>query len=71
MICGLLKRNIDDETSAIDIMVKDIKTAFPEMKIEEAKQIMLKNKIGCLPILDHGELAGMLTKTDLEKLNLK
>jgi CBS domain-containing protein len=68
---SISKGNMDDEASAIDIMVKEIKTASPEMKIEDAKQIMINNKIGCLPILDHGELVGMLTKTDLEKLNLK
>lgn len=64
------KENIDQDASVKDIMVTDIKTAFPEMKIEDAKQIMLKNKIGCLPIIDLGELVGIVTKTDLEKLNL-
>ena len=64
------EETIDHDASVKDIMIKDIKTAFPEMKIEEAKQIMLKNNIGCLPIIDLGELVGIVTKTDLEKLNL-
>lgn len=29
---------------------------------------MLENKIGCLPILEMGELVGILTKNDLNKL---
>lgn len=65
------KDNIDQDVSVKDVMTKDIKTAPPGMTIEDAKQMMISNNIGCLPILDHGELVGMVTKTDLEKLNLQ
>ncbi|WP_456437116.1 CBS domain-containing protein [Psychroserpens sp.] len=58
-----------DDYSAGQVMQKEIKTAKPDMLIEEAESIMLKNNIRCLPILDHNELVGILTKTDLEKLN--
>ena len=47
-------------------MQKDIKIGFPEMFLDEAKSVMLENNIRCLPILDHDELVGILTKTDLE-----
>ena len=53
---------------AKDIMVKNIITVNSGTSIEDAKTIMRKNKIGCLPVLEFGELIGILTKTDLEKL---
>ncbi|WCO00701.1 CBS domain-containing protein [Psychroserpens ponticola] len=63
--------NVDkfDDHSASQVMQKDIKYGTPDMHIEEAKSIMLENNIRCLPIIDHNELVGILTKTDLEKLN--
>ena len=63
------REDIDDKDSAKDIMVKEIITTSPETKIEKAEEIMMENKIGCLPIIDQGELVGMLTKTDLKKQN--
>ena len=53
---------------AKDIMVKKIITVDSETSIEQANQIMLNNKIGCLPILELGDLVGILTKNDLDKL---
>lgn len=57
-----------DDLSAGEVMQREIKTANPEMLIEEAKALMLKHNIRCLPIIDHDELVGILTKTDLEKI---
>jgi CBS domain-containing protein len=53
---------------AKDIMVKEIITVDSETSVKKANRIMLKNKIGCLPILEMGELVGILTKSDLNKL---
>ena len=53
---------------AKDIMVKEIITVDSDTSIEQANSIMIENKIGCLPILEYGELAGILTKNDLNKL---
>ncbi len=53
---------------AKDIMIKNIITVDSETSIEAARNIMISNKIGCLPILELGELIGILTKNDLEKL---
>ena len=53
---------------AKDIMIKEIITVDSETSIEKAKSIMIENKIGCLPILEMGELVGILTKNDLNKL---
>ncbi len=75
-ITGLItKTNLDlilTQTNRLliakDIMVKNIITVNSDTSIEDAKTIMKKNKIGCLPVLEFGELIGILTKTDLEKL---
>jgi len=53
---------------AKDIMIKDIITVGCEVSVLEAKEIMIKNNIGCLPILEDGDLIGILTKRDVEKL---
>ena len=54
---------------AKDIMTKDIITATPETLIENAKKTMITNNIGCLPIIDDGELIGIFTKSDLLKID--
>lgn len=53
---------------AKDIMIKEIITVDSETSIEKANSIMIENKIGCLPILEMGELVGILTKNDINKL---
>lgn len=57
-----------DGYSAAQIMEKEIKTAHPDMLIEDAKSLMIEHNIRCLPIIDHDELVGILTNTDLEKI---
>lgn len=59
-----------DDYSASQVMQKDIKTGSPDMPIEWAKTLMLDHNIRCLPIIDHDELVGILTQTDLKKHNL-
>jgi len=39
-------------------------TITPDTIIEEAVQLMHDNKIGCLPVLEGGELYGIFTETD-------
>ena len=51
-----------------NIMIKDIITLSCDASILEAKEIMIKNNIGCLPILEDGDLIGILTKRDVAKL---
>ena len=37
----------------------------PEAPVQEAARIMAERRIGCLPVLQGGELAGIVTETDL------
>ena len=55
--------------TAKDVMVKNIITADSEMLISDARELMSKYEIGCLPILDDDELVGILTRSDLEKID--
>ncbi len=54
-----------------DIMIKNLVTISPEADIKEAVQLMLKHKIGCVPVVEGGELTGLLTETDILLLCLK
>ncbi len=37
----------------------------PEAPVQEAARIMAERKIGCLPVIQDGELTGIVTETDL------
>ncbi len=53
---------------AKDIMVKNIITVTSETSLEEASRIMVQHNVGCLPILEFGDLIGILTTNDVKKL---
>ena len=49
-----------------EVMVRDIRTATPDMPIEEAAKMLYTHRIGCVPVLDaDGTLVGILSETDL------
>jgi len=50
-----------------DVMTWGPMTVKPETTIREAAQIMHANKIGALPVIDRGRIAGMLTGSDVLK----
>ena len=50
-----------------DIMTKCIATLEPDATLAQAAQCMIDYKTGALPIADHGNLAGIITETDLLK----
>jgi CBS domain-containing protein len=54
-----------------DIMIKNLITISPDADIKEAVQLMLKHKIGCVPVVQGGELMGLITETDILMLCLK
>lgn len=63
-------KNMEEPTTSMtvkDIMVQDPITVQPNTEIIKARQIMLKNKIGCLPVIESGILVGIITKNDLSK----
>lgn len=64
-----IQKTKDDLVIAKDIMVKKVISVDPDTLIEDAKEIMIKNEIGCLPVIDGDELIGILTKSDLKRLD--
>lgn len=48
-----------------DVMIKDVVTIAPEAMVQEAAELLLKHRVGCLPVLDRGGLVGILTTSDL------
>lgn len=50
-----------------DVMRTSVITVTPETTVTEAKELMTKNNISKLPVLDHDKLVGIITKNDLLK----
>ena len=47
-----------------EVMTKKVITIAPGATIREATALMLKKRIGCLPVLDGEALVGLLSETD-------
>lgn len=56
-----------NRTSVDTVMIKlkDLVSISSEKLLEEAASVMLAHDIGCLPVVDNGELVGILTQNDL------
>jgi CBS domain-containing membrane protein len=50
-----------------DIMTCNAETVEADEDLSTAAQIMLDNKFGCLPVVEEGALAGILTEADFVK----
>jgi acetoin utilization protein AcuB len=48
-----------------DIMVEDVMTIEEDTPIEEAARVMTDRRIGCLPVIQDGDLVGIITDNDL------
>jgi acetoin utilization protein AcuB len=48
-----------------DLMTPDACVGSPEMQVRRAANLMRSRAIGCLPVIDHGKLVGIVTATDL------
>ena len=47
-----------------EAMVADPLTTTPNTPLEEAAAVMLRKKIGCLPVIDKGKIVGIITESD-------
>ena len=50
-------------------MVENPITIGPGETIKNANRIMRENRIGCLPVVNQGELIGVITESDFLKLS--
>lgn len=63
---GALGRQSDRKGRMVqDMMTPRVVTAGLDTTLEQAADLMGKNRIGCLPVLDNGRLAGIVTATDV------
>ncbi len=56
-----------DELLVKDVMRSPVVWSNPSMSIYDAAQLMLKQSVGALPLLENDKLVGMVTRTDLLK----
>jgi len=54
-----------------EVMTRKVMTIEANTPIEEAAYVMAQNKIGGLPVLEDGQLVGLITETDLFKVFLE
>jgi CBS domain-containing protein len=55
------------ETKVSEIMTKHVITGKPDMELSEATEVMFKNKVKKLPIIEKNRLVGMVTLTDIAR----
>ena len=48
-----------------DIMTKNVVSVSPEQSIEEAARLMSENNVGSLPVVENGQLKGIITDRDI------
>jgi acetoin utilization protein AcuB len=47
------------------VMVREVVSVSPECPLEEAASLMVRHKIGSLPVVEAGKLVGIVTETDI------
>ncbi|MGO4270794.1 CBS domain-containing protein [Paenibacillus sp. TAF58] len=52
-------------TAVAEVMTKDIESISPDTTVDEAAKIMAKNQIRRLPVVENGELVGIVAIGDL------
>jgi CBS domain-containing protein len=62
------KQNAGATISVRDIMRGDVVTISPDASTHHAVELMRRNKIGCLPVVQDGKLVGVLTEHDFMEL---
>jgi len=60
-----------NKTKVGDVMIHDVVTISQFASLEDATYLMLKNKIGILPVVDNEQLYGVITDRDIFKAFLE
>jgi CBS domain-containing protein len=59
-------RNMDKQSEQIKkLMSKDVITISPNQEVDEAKEIMIRNKIKRLPVIEDKKIVGIVKITDV------
>ncbi len=62
---GALVPSMLEELTVADIMIHQPITASPEMALEKLTKLLLEKRIRGLPVVDQGELIGVITVVDI------
>ena len=46
------------------VMTTDVVTVAPDDTVHAAVELMLRHRIGCVPVVEHGRLVGLLSESD-------
>ena len=57
-----------DKLTVGEIMTRNVITISPDISIEEATILLHDNKIGCLPVVEDGNLVGIITENDVMEI---
>jgi CBS domain-containing protein len=62
------RRKLLDTLKVKDVMTTAVTTTTPDTLLVEAARVLMKRKIGCLPVIENGRLVGILTEGDFVAL---
>jgi CBS domain-containing protein len=54
-----------ETTSISRVMARDLHTVRPDQPVVDAVDLLYGHRIGCLPVVENEELAGIVTTTDM------
>ena len=57
-----------DKLTVGEIMTRNVITISPDISVEEATTLIHDNKIGCLPVVEDGNLVGIITENDVMEM---
>lgn len=60
-----------NKTTVKDVMIRDVITVSQFASLEDAVYLMFKHKVGILPVMDNGQMSGVITDRDVFKAFLK
>lgn len=60
-----------NKTTVADVMIKKVETVEPDAILEKAIYLMRQKNIGVLPVLEKGQLVGIITNNDIFDAFLK
>ncbi len=65
----VLAREELERTPVWEIVVGSVHTVTPDTRLSIAAQMLVENKIGCLPVVEAGRLVGIVSATDFVRLH--
>ena len=60
-----------NKTKIRDVMIRDVFTVSPYARLEDAIYIMMKHRVGVLPVVEHCQVYGIITDKDVFKAFLE